>query len=365
MNGYNSRNFFLCRIEQIMTTKLIKRALLSVSDKTGIVEFAKELIALGVDIISTGGTSAMLKNANIAHHPIEEMTGLPEMLDGRVKTLHPKIHGGILGRRDEHASEADQYGIQWIDLVIVNFYPFQQVVEQTALNWDEAVQYIDIGGPTLVRAAAKNFAWVSVVVDPEDYESLLVELRRDGGLEFNRRKQLAEKAFALTARYDAMIHHYFLERNSHEKTVCPSHLDLQFEKLVELRYGENPHQKACAYQFRNEKTGVMAAAQYQGKPLSYNNILDAEAASTCVAEFAAPAAVIVKHANPCGAATALTIDAAFTSAYQSDPLSAFGGILALNRPCTKVIAEATINKIFLSGFACKNGKASCKAAVAP
>src|SRR5579885_1590050 len=317
----------------------VKRALLSVSDKKGIVEFAKALVNLGVDIISTGGTSKLLKDANIPHRQVDELTKMPEMLDGRVKTLHPKIHGGILGRRDDHAIEAAQHQIEWIDLVVVNFYPFEDAINKNkSMPWDEAVEYIDIGGPTMVRAAAKNFAWVGVVVDPEDYTQVLSELRLQGGLDFETRKNLAEKVFALTSHYDAMIHRFFLERseNHHE---CPQYKDLQLEKVAELRYGENPHQKASAYRIKNSPVGILSAAQHQGKPLSYNNILDSEAAVSCVAEFEEPACVIVKHANPCGAATASTIDDAYLGAYQADPLSAFGGIVALNRPCTKRIAE--------------------------
>ncbi len=317
----------------------IKRALLSVSDKTGIVEFAKNLIDLNVEIISTGGTSQTLRDAGIPHQQVEDITGMPQMLDGRVKTLHPAVHGGILGRRDEHAEEAAQHHIQWIDLVVVNFYPFANAIKNNPdMTWDEAVEFIDIGGPTMVRAAAKNFAWVGVVVDPADYTQIIADLRAQQGLEIAFRKKLAEKVFELTSRYDAMIHRYFLEK--HAANDYSAEINLQLEKYAELRYGENPHQKACAYRFKQENTGIFSAQQHQGKPLSYNNILDAEAALTCVREFDAPACVIVKHANPCGVASAATIDAAYTRAYQADSLSAFGGIIALNRPCTKAIAEA-------------------------
>ncbi len=340
-----------------MTITPIKRALLSVSNKSGIVPFAQALHQLGVEIISTGGTSQMLREAKIIHKQVEDITGVPEILDGRVKTLHPHIHGGILGRRDQHAKEAAKRNIDWIDLVVVNFYPFAEASKNKRMTWDEAVEYIDIGGPTMVRAAAKNFAWVGVVTDPLDYELVLAELREHKGLQFDTRERLAEKVFALTSQYDAMIHHYFLQQrqmtskdhhmfgNHDPEPICPEHLDLQFKKTIELRYGENPHQKACAYQFSQAQSGVLTAHQYQGKPLSYNNILDTEAALTCVNEFDEPACVIVKHANPCGAATANTIEEAFEQAYQADPRSAFGGIIALNRPCTKHIAEA-IAKIF-------------------
>lgn len=322
----------------------IKRALLSVSDKTGIVEFAHSLIDLGVELISTGGTSQLLKEAGVPHLQVEEITGMPEMLDGRVKTLHPKIHGGILGRRDEHAAEAKAHNIGWIDLVVVNFYPFAQAVKPD-MPFDEAIEYIDVGGPTMVRAAAKNFAWVGVVIDPADYAQILAELRTQQGLALETRKTLAAKVFALTSSYDSMIHHYFLGKTP-DTQGCPAHLDLRLEKITELRYGENPHQKACAYQLNQQQSGILSAAQHQGKPLSYNNILDAEAAWTCVREFDAPACVIVKHANPCGVATASDIDQAYARAYEADTQSAFGGVIALNRPCTKHIAEA-IASIFM------------------
>lgn len=318
----------------------VKRALISVSDKTGIVDFAKQLVELGIAIISTGGTSQALKQANIPHQQVEEVTGLAEMLDGRVKTLHPKIHGGILGQRDKHADQAKQHQLDWIDLVIVNFYPFTDAVRKNPnMSWEDAIEYIDIGGPTMVRAAAKNFAWVGVVTDPTDYEKVSTEIRAKQGLTFETKKYLAQKVFALTSQYETAIHQFFLS-HSDANNDCPNELALHLEKSMELRYGENPHQKASAYQFKQQNDGLLSATQHQGKPLSYNNILDAEAALTCVREFEKPACVIVKHANPCGAAQAETIDEAFHLAHQADPVSAFGGIIALNRPCTKAIAEA-------------------------
>jgi phosphoribosylaminoimidazolecarboxamide formyltransferase/IMP cyclohydrolase len=325
----------------------IKRALLSVSDKTGLLDFARNLSESGVEIISTGGTSHLLNEAGIPHKQVEDITGMPEMLDGRVKTLHPKIHGGILGRRDEHELEASRHEINWIDLVVVNFYPFADAIKDKGIKWDQIVDYIDIGGPTMVRAAAKNFGWVGVVVDPADYEKISLDLRLQGGLDFDSRKKLAEKAFGHTCRYDAMIYNYFLERDAEEHQF-PQHLDLQLEKLTELRYGENPHQKAAVYQSGDTRNGILAASQLQGKPVSYNNIVDAEAAWTCVSEFDAPSCVIIKHANPCGVASAQNqnIDTAYKNAFQADPLSAFGGIIALNRPCTGLIAEA-ISDVFM------------------
>jgi phosphoribosylaminoimidazolecarboxamide formyltransferase/IMP cyclohydrolase len=322
----------------------IKRALLSVFDKTGIVELAEQLANLQIEIISTGGTSQLLCNAGIPHIPVEEITRLPNLLEGRVKTLHPHIHGGILGRRDKHAKEATEKGIQWIDLVIVNFYPFS-AAKQNQKTWEEIVEYIDIGGPTMVRAAAKNFAWVGVVVDPLDYSFISTMLSNQTGLDLMTRKHLAEKAFSYTANYDNMIHQYFQSKET-STTEYPQQLHLQLNKTAILRYGENPHQKACAYQFSSNNIGVLSARQHQGKPLSYNNILDAEAAWQCVNEFSSPTCVIVKHANPCGVASASSIDIAYVLAYQADPLSAFGGIVALNNVCTKNIAQA-ITDIFL------------------
>lgn len=323
-----------------MNNTPVRRALLSVSDKTGIVEFARNLVKLKVDLISTGGTSKMLSEAGIPHRQVDEVTGLPEMLDGRVKTLHPKVHGGILARRDEHAAEVVQHQIEWIDLVVVNFYPFAEAIARDKnMDWEDVVEYIDIGGPTMVRAAAKNFAFVGVITDPNDYTQVLAELEAANGLAFETRKKLAEKAFGLTSSYDTMIHQFFLERNG----VSPEYLQLQLEKKTELRYGENPHQKASAYRFKEQSKGILSAIQHQGKELSYNNILDAEAALTCASEFNEPACVIVKHANPCGAASGANIDEAYQRAYAADPLSAFGGIIALNQPCSKSIAEAVSN----------------------
>ncbi len=315
----------------------IRRALLSVSDKTGLVEFAQGLIQAGVEIVSTGGTSKLLKDSGIKHFQVEDITQLPEMMDGRVKTLHPKIHAGILGRRDVHQAEADAHQIGWIDLVVVNFYPFATAV-QADTPCEKAVEYIDIGGPTMVRAAAKNFAWVGVIVNPADYATVLAEIRDQHGLSLATRKQLAGKVFSLTAQYDSMVRDYF--------NNASTPLNLQLNKVLELRYGENPHQQASAYQLESEKTGVLSAVIRQGKALSFNNMLDAEAAWNTVQEFTAPACVIVKHANPCGAASADSIEEAYQLAYQADPQSAFGGIIALNRPCTKAVATA-ISQFFV------------------
>lgn len=334
----------------------IKRALLSVADKAGIVAFAQGLIALGAELISTGGTARLLAQAGIAHRTIEETTGFPGLFDGRVKTLHPMVHGGVLGQRDVHSTEAARHGIPWIDLVVVNFYHFE----------NEAGS-IDIGGPALVRAAAKNHAWVGAVVDPGDYGPLLAKLQKEGGLDGATRRHLAEKAFALTAQYDAQIHHFFMSTKGEQEegprpqaeeagparpALFPEHFTLQLDKQIGLRYGENPHQKAAAYRFKGidgickNDDGLLSAIQHQGKPLSYNNLLDGDAAWACVNEFTVPSCTIVKHAQPCGVASAKDIEGAFALAYQSDVRSAFGGIIALNRPCTEALAEAIAEHFF-------------------
>lgn len=320
-----------------MTDIPLQRALISVSDKTGVVEFAEQLIKLNIAILSTGGTSQLLAKANIPHRLVEEETGLPEMLHGRVKTLHHKIHSGILALRDQHADEIQKQQIQTIDLVVVNFYPFAKVTADQPIH--EAIEFIDIGGPAMVRAAAKNFAWVGVIVDPNDYPKIIEELKIQRTLSEKTRKELAKKAFALTASYDAMIHHYL--KNKEETEIFPEYMYLQLKKSQVLRYGENPHQRACAYQC-DQQSSLLSTHQYQGKVLSYNNILDAEAALACVAEFNESTCVIVKHANPCGVASSATIEDTFTAAYAADPESAFGGIVALNRLCTKILAENII-----------------------
>ena len=319
----------------------VKRALLSVSNKNGLVEFARALSQMNIEIISTGGTSKVLKEAGISHREVDEVTAFPAMLDGRVKTLHPAIHGGILGKRDKHAEEAKRHHIDWIDLVVVNFYPFIDALRNNpTMSFQEAVEFIDIGGPTMVRAAAKNFAWVGVAVDPQDYTAILSELHENKGLSDDLRKKLAEKVFALTSQYDAAIHQYFMRQNLEIEAseMYPTQLNLQLEKLMELRYGENPHQRACAYQLQQANDSLLTETLHQGKPLSYNNLLDAEAAVTCLREFTEPTCVIVKHANPCGVASAQTIENAYQLAFQADPLSAFGGVVAINAACTEELA---------------------------
>ena len=326
-------------MNQTMTS--VKRALISVSDKNGIVEFARGLSELNIEIVSTGGTSKLLRDANIPVRDVAELTAFPEMMDGRVKTLHPKVHGGILGLRDEHQDVAKAHNIDWIDLVVVNLYPFKATIEKANATFDDAIENIDIGGPTMIRSAAKNMGWVGVIVNPENYSSVLEELRTHKGLSFKCRKMLATQAFEHTAAYDALIHEYLT--SSRNK---PDQFNLKFTKQFELRYGENPHQAAAAYRVSGNSSGILSAKQHQGKELSYNNIADADAAYACVREFVEPACVIVKHANPCGAAVADTVYKAFDRALHADAQSAFGGIIALNQMCTREIAESIVEIFF-------------------
>lgn len=325
-----------------MNTKIIqiKRALISVSDKTGILELARALNERRVEIISTGGTALKLKEAGIPAVEISHFTGFPEIMSGRVKTLHPLVHGGILGLRDEHQSEADKNNIQWIDLVVVNLYPFSETLKKSGASEEEIIENIDIGGPSMIRSAAKNIGWAGVVTDSGDYSLLLNELETVGGLSYETRKKLSAKAFAHTARYDAIIARHF----NQEK--FPASLSLAYDKFYGLRYGENPHQSAALYKEPNNlECNILNAKILQGKRLSYNNINDADGGLKAVKEFDRPAAVIIKHANPCGAATHEDITEAFVRAYQADALSAFGGVICLNRTCTKAIA-AEIAKVF-------------------
>jgi phosphoribosylaminoimidazolecarboxamide formyltransferase/IMP cyclohydrolase len=324
---------------------IVKRALISVSDKTDLIPFARGLSELNIEIISTGGTSKLLREAGINVRDVADVTGFPEIMDGRVKTLHPNIHGGILGQRDRHIEIAKSHRIDWIDLVIVNLYPFAETIQKPHVTIEEAIENIDIGGPTMIRSAAKNMEWVGVVVDPADYTDILTALRSSNGLDFTIRQRLATKAFLHTAQYDATIHHY-LENDVTHHSALVTGSDLFLHSRTHLRYGENPHQAACAYQFAGKKSGLLSARQHQGKELSYNNLNDADAAVACVREFSEATCVIVKHANPCGVASALDISQAFTTAFQADALSAFGGVVALNKPCTKKIADE-IAKVFI------------------
>ena len=316
----------------------VARALLSVSDKSGIVELARALAAAGVQIISTGGTAKLLEKEGVKVTEVSAHTGFAEMLDGRVKTLHPKIHGGLLARRDDpaHLAAIKAAGIEPIDLLVVNLYPFQATVADPDCRLEDAIENIDIGGPAMLRAAAKNYTGVAVVVDPADYPKVLAEMK-SGGISEKTRFALARKAFAHTAAYDGAIANYLSALN----TKFPETLTLQFTRLQELRYGENPHQSAAFYRDTQPVAGGLARyKQIQGKELSYNNIADADAAWECVKSFAEPACVIVKHANPCGVAIGANLQEAYARAFRTDPTSAFGGILAFNRALDRATAEA-------------------------
>jgi len=322
----------------------VQRALVSVSDKTGIAEFARGLASLGVQVLSTGGTAKLLEKEGISVTEVSAHTGFPEMLDGRVKTLHPKIHGGILFRRDsaEHRAAIDAAGIAPIDLVVVNLYPFQATVADPDARLEDAIENIDIGGPAMLRSAAKNHAGVAVVVDPADYGKVLEELRATGEVAAATRFALATKAFAHTAAYDGAIASYLssLEADG-ARRAYPDVLSLQLAKLQDMRYGENPHQSAAFYRDASPVPGGIAQArQIQGKALSYNNVADADAAWECVKSFAEPACVIIKHANPCGVATGRSPLDAYRKAFRTDPTSAFGGILAFNRTLDAAAAKA-------------------------
>lgn len=335
-----------------MTTK-VTQALLSVSDKTGVLEFAKELAALDIKLLSTGGTAKLLRDAGLPVTDVSEYTGFPEMLDGRVKTLHPRVHGGILGRRDlkEHTDTMAQHGIPRIDLVVVNLYPFQATVAKPDVTLDDAIENIDIGGPAMVRAAAKNHGnaegGVGIVTDPEDYAAIIAELKSNAGtLSYATRFGLAKKAFTHTARYDSAIANWLTSLD--EKNVpqaFPNKLQLAFDKVQDLRYGENPHQHAAFYKEPQAVAGSIATyEQIQGKELSYNNIADADAAWECVKAFDAAkgeiACVIIKHANPCGVALGANATEAYRKAFTTDSTSAFGGIIAFNVAIDKAAAEA-------------------------
>jgi len=325
----------------------IQRALISVSDKSGIVPFAQALAGMGIEIISTGGTAEMLKKGGITVTDVGDYTGFPEMMDGRVKTLHPKIHGGILALRDnpEHLQTLQEYDIPPIDMVVVNLYPFEKTTQKENCTLEEAIENIDIGGPTMLRSAAKNYRFVTVIIDPADYDPVLKALQAGNGeIGESLRMQLAQKVFAFTARYDSLISTY-LDHACHPETSFPEVLHLNYERAAILRYGENPHQEACFYVDRTvDEPSIATAESLQGKPLSYNNIMDADAALSTVREFTETACVIIKHANPCGAAIDPEGDilAAYKKALACDPVSAFGGIIALNRPMTPALAEAIV-----------------------
>jgi len=349
-----------------MNQVTIRRALLSVSDKSGVVELASRLAKGGVELVSTGGTARALREAGLPVRDVADVTGFPEMMDGRVKTLHPLIHGGLLAVRDdpEHAAAMDAHEIGAIDLLVSNLYPFEETVLRGA-GRDEVIENIDIGGPAMIRSAAKNHAWVTIVTDPEDYAALLEELAgNDGATTLEFRKRMAAKAFASTAAYDSMISQWFAFADQGQ--LFPDMLALNGRLVGELRYGENPHQKAALYTpLGPHAKGLAQAEQVQGKALSYNNYADADAALELVAEFAgqSPAAVIVKHANPCGVAQAGSLLDAYRAAFDCDRVSAFGGIVAVNRPLDGETAAA-ITEIFTEVVVAPGADAAARAAFA-
>jgi len=332
--------------------KKINRALISVSDKNGLIDFARTLHKAGVEILSTGGTARMLLDNGLKVTEVSEVTGFPEIMDGRVKTLHPKIHGGILGRRDIDQSVMAEHNIAPIDLVVVNLYPFQQTVSRPDCTLEDAIENIDIGGPAMIRASAKNYHDVVVVTDPADYNSLSAQISEQGGTSEDTRFELSQKAFAHTAGYDAVIANYLAQSRDAQlegnAANSESSLHLQFDKVQDLRYGENPHQSASFYRERVAVPQTIAfATQRQGKELSFNNIADADSALECVKQFDTPACVIVKHANPCGVATAENALEAYKLAYKTDPVSAFGGIITFNTSLDAETAKLIVDKQFV------------------
>jgi phosphoribosylaminoimidazolecarboxamide formyltransferase/IMP cyclohydrolase len=336
----------------------IQRAILSVTDKTGLVEFARNLAGMGVELISTGGTAKLLRDSSVSVKDISELTGFPEMLDGRVKTLHPKVHGGILHRRENasHRTAVAEHGIQPIDMVVVNLYAFEKTAAKPDVHFEELIENIDIGGPSMIRSAAKNFQDVAVVTSPADYNAVAEEMAQSGGeLSSATKWRLAQKAFATTAAYDSAIAST-LERVSvngrvefRPETGFPQTLRLSFGKIMDLRYGENPHQKAAMYS-DGSGTGVANGRQLQGKELSYNNIVDLQAAWDLAQEFDEPVCAIIKHTNPCGTATGKTLVEAYKKALECDPVSAFGGVIGVNRRIDGDAAEE-MAKLFLEVIA--------------
>lgn len=325
----------------------MRRALLSVSDKNGLTEFARALSGRGIELLSTGGTARLLLGAGIPVTEVASYTGFPEIMDGRVKTLHPRIHGGLLGRRGTDDAVMAEHGIQPIDLLVINLYPFAATIARPGCSYDEAIENIDIGGPAMVRAAAKNHKDVTVLVDPADYASVLGELDASGATSIDTRSRLAAKAFAHTAAYDTMVASYLLGQQQLPIERFPDRLPLMLSKIQDLRYGENPHQRAAFYRTLGARGASVGSGEIlQGKELSYNNIADADAAIECVRQFESAACVIVKHANPCGVALGSDILEAYEHAYRTDPTSAFGGIIAFNRPLDAKTAHTIIEQQF-------------------
>ncbi len=331
----------------------VRRALLSVSDKAGIVELGGELASRGIEILSTGGTARLLASNGIAVREVSSVTGFPEIMDGRVKTLHPKIHGGLLGRRGVDDAVMQEHQIEPIDLLVVNLYPFAETIARPGCTYAQAVENIDIGGPAMLRGAAKNHEFVAVTVDPADYPILVAELASQSGCtSLATRSRLAAKAFAHTARYDSVVAQYLLSVHGDRTTRFPGTLPLIFDKVQDLRYGENPHQQAAFYRDPASRGASVATAhRLQGKDLSFNNIADADTAVECVRQFDDPACVIVKHSNPCGVAVAASPLEAYDRAYRTDPTSAFGGIIAFNRELDEVTAGAIVDRQFVEVLA--------------
>jgi phosphoribosylaminoimidazolecarboxamide formyltransferase / IMP cyclohydrolase len=329
----------------------VSRALLSVSDKTGILEFARGLAELGIEIVSTGGTARELAEAGIPVRQVSELTGFPEIMDGRVKTLHPKLYAGLLARRDDraHMRSAEEHEVEFIDLVCVNLYPFERTASARGVGDEEVVENIDIGGPTMIRAAAKNSAFVASVVSPESYDAVLAELREaDRMLSVQTRENLAAEAFAYTARYDTAIARWFQEK----REDFPPLMVRAFEKVLDLPYGENPHQRAAYYAQVGARTHVLSmVAQLGGKQLSFNNLLDLDSARLLMSEFHIPACAIVKHNNPCGVAVAATALEAYRLAFACDPMSAYGGVICINRRVNRELAEALVGQFIEVLFA--------------
>ena len=319
----------------------IKRALISVFDKTDLDKLAEEFVSRGIEIISTGGSAKFLRDKNIKVTDVSDYTKFPEIMDGRVKTINPLVEGGILGLRDKHEKDAKDNNIKWIDIVICNLYPFSETISKYDCDQALALENVDIGGPTMIRSAAKNVGWVTVVVDFTDYDYLLENMTDENEIDFNSRSFFSAKAFGHTAQYDAIIHNYLKPKK------LSNNFTLTFNKHSEMRYGENPHQAAAAYSIPGDQSNnVLNAKIHQGKKLSYNNIMDADAALSCLKEFNSTACVIVKHANPCGVALGADMLNVYKRAFNADSLSAFGGIIAMNQPCDDILAEE-ISKVFI------------------
>jgi len=350
------------------TPSKVRRAILSVTDKTGLVDFARKLSAFGIELVSTGGTAKLLRESGIAVKDISDLTGFPEMLDGRVKTLHPKVHGGILHRREDpkHVAAVAEHGISPIDMVVVNLYAFEKTAAKSGVAIEELIENIDIGGPSMIRSAAKNFHDVAIVTSPADYDAIADELQRESGaLSHQTKWRLAQKAFATTAAYDSAIAST-LESISADSfqiqpdaSVFPATLRFSFHKTLDLRYGENPHQKAAMYS-DGSGAGVANARQLQGKELSFNNIVDLQAAWDLAQEFVEPVVAIIKHTNPCGTATGKTLAEAYKRALECDPVSAFGGVIGVNRPIDAAAAEE-MHKLFLEVIAAPSFDEAAKA----